>query len=294
LVMTPAASDVDPAALLLVRRSKIDSVYAALVDLGPDAPHAKVVDAVESGLQNEEFAFLEDLDGGHRKIVEQAAEEHARFEPTQASSAGSAAALVRILLLQTLDLAWWGSVPDFCDDASVESASDLVDLRDLRRAGAVDFGFGVASDGLVHRGRDFLMHHLQPDREPRGPGLPFVRARPAMVAMLNEIAGITAKKAPSGAPPIWVNSMVRSVEHQQKLRRLGFSAFLPSVHCRGWAADIELAWFERFDAADALREVLLGHLEEGVLNVIDEGRAWHVCLAPDHAARFESIAQSSS
>ena len=291
--MTPAASDVDPAGLLLVRRSKIDSVYAALVDLGPGALDAEVVDAAEAGLQDEEFAFLDGLEGGHPKMVEQAADEYARFEPTQASNVGSAAALVRILLLQTLDLAWWGSVPDFSDDASVEHAPDLVDLCDLRRAGAVDFGFGVASDGLVHRGRDFLVHRLLPDREPRGPGLPFVRVRPAMVAMLNEIAGITAKKAPSEAPPIWVNSIVRSVEHQKKLRRLGFSALLPSVHCRGWAADIELAWFERFGAADALREVLLGQLDEGVLNVIDEGRAWHVCLAPDHAARFESIALTS-
>jgi hypothetical protein len=292
--MTPAASDVDPATLLLIRRSKIDSIYAELVDLGSGAPDAEVVNVIESGLHHEELAFLGDLAGGHRQMVEQAAGEYARFEPSEASSAGSAAALVRILLLQTLDLAWWGSVPDFSDDASVERASDLVDLRDLRRAGAIDFGFGVASDGLVHRGRDYLVHRLLPHREPQGAGLPFVRARPAMVAMLNEIAGITAKKAPSGAPPVWVNSIVRSVEHQKKLRRLGFSAIFPSAHCRGWAADIELAWFERFGAADALREVLLGQLDDGVLNVIDEGRAWHVCLAPDHVARFESIALTSS
>ena len=92
--------------------------------------------------------------------------------------------------------------------------------------------------------------------------------------------------APAGTPVIRVNSIVRTVEHQNHLKTLGFSALSPSAHCRGWAADIEVTWFERFGAAGALREVLLDYLDRGVLNVIDEGRAWHICLSPDHAARY--------
>ncbi len=287
--MARGEPDVDTAALLRLRRTKIDTVYAALAELGSGAPKPEVVEVLEAGLGEGELAFLDDLEGGHQGLAEQAAEEFVRFEPSRASNAASSAAMVRILLLQSLDMAWWGDVPDYLDDLAVQRAPELVDLRELRGAGRIEFGFGIASDGLVHRGRDFLVHRFWPDREPGGPGLPFVRARPAMVAALNEIAAATARMAPTGAPPIWVNSMVRSVEHQKKLRRLGFSALLPSAHCRGWAADIELQWFERFGAADALREVLLAQLDAGVLNVIDEGRAWHVCLAPDHVARFAAI-----
>lgn len=292
--MARVEPDVDPAALLRTRRRKIDAIHAELVEVGPGAPVGEAAGVVEAGLRQSELAFLDDLAGGHRRLAEQAAEEYARFEPSRASNADNAAALVRILLLQSLDMAWWGSVPDYADDLAVLRAPDLVDLRELRRAGQVGFGFGVASDGLIHRGRDFVVHRLRPDREPDGPGLPYVRARPEMVAMLNEIATMTARKAPASTPPIWVNSIVRSVEHQRKLRRLGFSALLPSAHCSGWAADIELTWFERFGAAEVLREVLLGQLDAGVLNVIDEGRAWHVCLAPDHAMRFASLALGST
>ena len=35
-----------------------------------------------------------------------------------------------------------------------------------------------------------------------------------------------------------------------------------------------------------MRSVLLEYSDSGVLNVIDEGRAWHVCLAPHAVARY--------
>ena len=79
---------------------------------------------------------------------------------------------------------------------------------------------------------------------------------------------------------------MRSVHHQGRLRDLGFTALLPSAHCRGWAADVEMTWFERFGANGALRDVLLDYQASGVLNVIDEGRAWHLCLAPHAVARY--------
>ena len=83
--------------------------------------------------------------------------------------------------------------------------------------------------------------------------------------------------------------MVRSVVHQRGYAPSGFTALLPSAHCQGWAADVELAWFERFGAREALREVLLEYADSGVLNVIDEGRAWHVCLAPHAVAALQHV-----
>ena len=166
---------------------------------------------------------------------------------------------------------------------------ELLDLVVERRRGNVAFSFGIASDGLVRRGRDFAVQRLFPEREPRGPGLTCTRIRPAMLGVLNEVATATRVVAPTGTPPIRVTSVTRTVEHQQRLKALGFSALLPSAHCRGWAADIEVAWFERFGADGALRDVLLDYLDRGVLNVIDEGRAWHICLNPAEVECYHAL-----
>src|SRR5262249_14093521 len=106
------------------------------------------------------------------------------------------------------------------------------------------------------------------------------RARPQAVALLNQMAAQFAEIAPPGTPPMWVTSLARSVEHQRRLRALGYAALLPSSHCVGYAADVEMAWFRRWGAQRALQEVLLERQRCGDINVIDEGQAWHVCLRP--------------
>ncbi len=98
--------------------------------------------------------------------------------------------------------------------------------------------------------------------------------------MLNQLATEFAALAPAGTPPLWVTSLARSVEHQHHLRALGYSAALPSAHCAGYAADVEMAWFRRFGADSVLRGLLLDLQQAGDINVIDEGQAWHVCLSP--------------
>jgi len=286
--MVPA-SEVDPARLLRQRRASIDDVYRTLEALGDSADPDQVGSVVADALARPSLGFLSILEGGPDRLVAQSVEEFRRFTPSPASNASSGAGLVRILLLQNVDLLWWADEPDFVTDADVAASSGLIDLVDERRRGRVAFSFGVASDGWVRRGRDFAVQRLFPDREPRGPGLSCTRIRPAMQGVLNEVAVATRAAAPAGTPPVRVTSVTRTVEHQRRLRALGFSALLPSAHCRGWAADLEVAWFERFGAADALRGVLLDYLDRGVLNVIDEGRAWHVCLNPDEVGRYGAL-----
>lgn len=283
------ASEVDPARLLQLRRASIDEVYDALSALGDDVDPETVGKVVAEALGQPSLGFLSILRGGSERLVAQSVEEFRRFVPSAASNATSGAGLVRILLLQNVDLLWWDDEPDFATDADVAASSDLVDLVAERRRGRVAFSFGVATDGWGRRGRDFVVQRLLPGREPRGPGLSCTRVRPAMLGVLNEVAAATRGEVPAGTPPIRVTSVTRTVEHQQRLRSLGFSALLPSAHCRGWAADIEVAWFERFGAAGALRAVLLDYLDRGILNVIDEGRAWHVCLNPDEVERYHAL-----
>ena len=83
-----------------------------------------------------------------------------------------------------------------------------------------------------------------------------------------------------------MTSLARSAEHQYRLRRLGYAAMVPSGHCLGWAADIELEWYDRFGARPALAGLLLARQDAGEVNVVDEGQAWHVCLAPDARRRY--------
>ena len=287
--MFHSTSDVDPARLLKQRRASIDEVYETLEALGASADPNTVGAIVADALDHPSLGFLSILSGGPDRLIAQSVEEFSRFAPSAASNASSAAGLVRILLLQNVDLLWWDDVPDFETEAEVSRSTELLDLVSERRRGRVAFSFGVASDGLGRRGRDYLVQRLFPNREPRGPGLTCTRIRPAMLGMLNELADATRAAAPAGTPPLRVTSITRSVDHQFRLKSLGFSALVPSAHCRGWAADLEVAWFERFGAADALRSVLLDSLDRGVLNVIDEGRAWHVCMNPSEVERYHLL-----
>ena len=98
--------------------------------------------------------------------------------------------------------------------------------------------------------------------------------------MVNQIASECAAALPPRTPRIWVTSMVRSVQHQHRLRYLGYSAVLPSSHCVGYACDLEIRWFRRFDPENLLARLLFERQDAGQLNVIDEGRAWHLCVSP--------------
>jgi hypothetical protein len=287
--MFHSTSEVDPAKLLKQRRASIDDVYEALEALGGSADPTAVGRLVGDALARPALGFLSILHGGPERLITQSVEEFSRFVPSEASNATTAAGLVRILLLQNVDLMWWDDARDFETDADVERSPDLVDLVTERRRGRVAFSFGVATDGWGQRGRDYLVQRLFPGREPRGPGLSCTRIRPAMLGMLNELAETARSAVPEGTPRVRVTSITRTVEHQHRLKSLGFSAMVPSAHCRGWAADIEVAWFQRFGADDTLREILLSYLDQGILNVIDEGRAWHVCMNPSKVDRYQTL-----
>jgi hypothetical protein len=110
--------------------------------------------------------------------------------------------------------------------------------------------------------------------------LRFTRSRPVVVAVVNQIAREFAAALPARTPRPWVTSMVRSVEHQYRLRSLGYSAVLPSSHCAGYACDLEIGWFRQFDPDNLLPRLLVERQEAGQLNVIDEGQAWHLCVNP--------------
>jgi hypothetical protein len=202
------------------------------------------------------------------------------YRPSARSSATSLSVLLRISLLAQIDALWWGREPAYATDADVLASPDLLDLDALQQGGLLLFRYRHQAGSFAGRAARAVERRALPGRRPMTAGLWLARARPPAVALLNQIAAQFAAAAPAGTPPLWVTSLARSVEHQRRLRALGYAALLPSSHCVGYAADLEMAWFRRFGAQHALQEVLLEHQRQGDINVIDEGQAWHVCLRP--------------
>ncbi len=236
---------------------------------------------VAERLSEPEFAaVLTRLDGGVDAITASLLDEIRHYRPSARSSASDLPSFVRIFLLSQIDSAWWSGGAPFVSDTDVLRSPELVDLTALRSAKVLQFQYRVQPAGLPGRARDWAQRQALPDLRPRTAGLRFTLARPAVVAVLNQVAGELAAVLPPRAPRLWVTSLVRSVQHQHRLRALGYAAVLPSSHCVGYAGDVEMQWFRRFDEHDLLSRLLLERQEAGQLNVIDEGQAWHLCVNP--------------
>ncbi len=201
------------------------------------------------------------------------------FEPGP-RGAGCLAALVRSSMLAQIDAVWWGRVRGYQTDTELLASSELIDLDELSGAGLLWFRYRHQAVTLLSRAARSAERRALPRRSPRTAGLWLARAQPETVTWLNQLADDFARHAPPGTPPLWVTSLVRSVSQQRRLRELGYVAPLPSAHCVGYAADIEIAWYRRFHAHRVLRGLLLDRQRAGEVNVIDEGQAWHVCLRP--------------
>ena len=194
--------------------------------------------------------------------------------------------LIRTLLLSQVDVVWWGRTEPYRTDSDLLCSGELVDLEEPRRTGRLAFRYRMQPSGLAGRLGHAAQRRLLPGRRPHPAGMRFGRTRPAVMTLLNQVADRFAAAAPGGTPRLWVTSLARSVSHQIRLAALGYPAMLPSAHCVGYAADLEMSWYRRFGADRALAGVLLDLRAAGQVNVIDEGQVWHICLHPDAAARL--------
>jgi hypothetical protein len=286
----PTAAVDPPAPDLAAYRRAVDEVVRLLRD-GTDDPARAAEPVLAAAIGTPEVrAVLDRVPGGAGIALDRIAHQLSGFRPNPRSNATSPATLLRIALLQQIDVAWWGSVPPFPDDDAVRRSPELVALPPLRRQRRLAFRYRIGSNAWPGRARNYAVRRWAPDLEPRSSGLSYPFARPAMVALLNEVAGAFEAATRPWRGTMWVNCIVRSTAVQQRLQQLGYSALLPSAHCTGHAADIEMAWLRRHGVAPALEDVLTGYRDDGVLNVIDEGQAWHVCLAPAHAGRYAAAA----
>jgi len=262
-------------------RKAVPDVVAEIARLG-DSPSLVAAERILTRrLFEPEFAMvLSAMPGGPDVAFERVLHEVETYQHSARNSGGSLAATLRIALQSQIDVLWWGHLPAYETDAEVLAAKDLLDLDALRRDGMLLFRYRRQAWTLLGRAARSAGRLAAPDHTPRTAGLRFALARAELIVMLNQIAADFASLAPDGTPPLWVTSLTRSEGHQRYLRTLGYSALLPSAHCVGYAADMEMAWFRRFHAADVLQRLLLERQLMGEINVIDEGQAWHVCLRP--------------
>jgi hypothetical protein len=264
---------------------------AAVSDLVTEIGQAAPTDSraaehvVGKRLSNDTFVtVLEATPDGWDATVARLLFDVRNYEPIARNATCTLASLVRISLLAQIDAVWWGAAPGYQHDSDVRDATDLVDLDDLDRDAQLAFRYRHQAVTLMARAARSAERRAMPGRAPRTAGLWLARAKPQAVAWLNDLADDFARIAPDGTPPLWVTSVTRSVQHQQHLKSLGYIALLPSAHCVGFAADIEMKWYRRFRAHRLLRGLLLDRQRSGEVNVIDEGQAWHVCLHPDLVA----------
>lgn len=276
-----AVSSALPNSLLTRYRAAVEDLVTEATRLPrPSGPRA-VEGLLAKRLGHPEFgAVLTCLDGGADFAAARLVREIGDYQPSARSSASDLPTFIRILLLSQIDSAWWNGAIPFAADADVRCSAELVDLRPLRSAKVLEFDYRAQPAGLPGRARDWARRKALPAIRPRVAGLRFTRSRPAVIAVINQVAREFAAAVAPRTPRLWVTSMVRSVEHQHRLRSLGYAAVLPSSHCAGYACDLEMHWFRQFDPDNVLAKLLLERQEAGQLNFIDEGKAWHLCLNP--------------
>jgi len=258
-------------------RDAVDDLMIELAAHGSPGDARKVTTILTERLVERDFADLfaatpDGVEATRRMVVAEAE----AFRANGRSSASDRAALIRIHLLAQIDTIWWGHRRPYVTDLDVETAADLVTIDAM----PVAFRYRRQANALPVRAWRAAERRVAPDRRPRTAGLRFPQARPAVVELINQLAMEFRSLAPRGTPPLWVNSMTRSVGHQHRLRALGYAAILPSSHCTGYGVDIEMNWYRRYGAHGVLQRLLLGYRDAGLMNVIDEGQAWHICLSP--------------
>jgi hypothetical protein len=262
-------------------RAAVSDLVAEVAQAVPADPR-HVERILSRRLDGDDFAAVLDATPDGRSVtVARLLFEVRNYEPTTLNATGTLASLVRISMLAQIEAVWWGRAPSYQSDSDVRDAAELVDLDEVGDTGQLRFCYRHQATTLAARAARSAERRALPGRSPRTAGVWLPKARPELVAWLNDIADEFSQIAPDRTPPLWVTSVTRSVEHQLHLKSLGYIAPLPSTHCVGYAADIEMKWYRRFRAHRILRGLLLDRQRAGEVNVIDEGQAWHVCLRPD-------------
>jgi hypothetical protein len=272
-----------PAALDAYRAAVADLLLDIAGQAGPDDAAKAEAILVARTREPEIGTVLAATPGGAADAISRLLAEVRGFRPGPRSGVADLGGLVRAVLLTQIDVAWWGHLPPYRTDAGLRAAAGLADLERLRRRGGVGFWYPRPARTVATRAVRAAYRWAWPDRAPACPGSPYARARPEVVALLNQVAWQLDRRVDGAVGSLWVTGFARTEPRQRRLGALGYPEFLPSAHCAGYAADVAMAWLRRVEAHGTLAALLLERQRAGDLNVIDEGPTWHVCVSPSAA-----------
>ena len=118
--VTRAAADVSPRVATAGYRASLEQLMSGLVRWAPQMSTPDIGRQLAGWLDEPEASWVANrVPGGGDRVVEQALEEYANFTPSEASNAGDPVSLMRIVLLQQIDVAWWSHIPGFADDRAI-------------------------------------------------------------------------------------------------------------------------------------------------------------------------------
>ena len=136
-------------------REAVDDLVSDVGSVGLEVQRRRTTQLLDpSRLAAEITRALELTPGGASRAVASMSREISEYRPNARSAAADLPSLVRILMLAQIDAMWWGHVPAYRTTHTVDSTTELVDVRTARQ------------------GRSSVRCRVQPrdSRAPAGPG----------------------------------------------------------------------------------------------------------------------------
>lgn len=198
--------------------------------------------------------------------------------------------LLAYLFLYT-DFKWYKDYPEFMDEMISNNNLDLLALNNLKGNYQILFQYKSIKNGFFSRyhnsfRRRFDMLKNKPSGNTIGMRTPYIKLE--LLGLLNEISILLSRQC-GRKIMIQVNSLIRTIEHQNQLLKIGYTYSTFSAHCKGYAVDIERKWYVMNDRPlfRIINSCLKMYAEKGIINLIDEGLVWHICLNPAYIEKYQ-------
>lgn len=199
-------------------------------------------------------------------------------------------------LFSFTDYKWYRTYPVFTDDMFLNKNLEILALNSLKFNYLILFQYSSLKNGLFSRFQNsfrrwFDMLINKPSGNTIGMRTPYIKLE--LLSLLNEICVFVSRKY-GYTIRIQVNSIIRTIEHQKQLMNIGYAFSIYSAHCNGYAVDIERKWYvmNNRPLLKIINNCLKLYAEKGIINLIDEGIVWHICLNPDYIETYQIQAEN--
>lgn len=201
-----------------------------------------------------------------------------------------------IYLLQYIEYFWYKDFTVFENMEELFQDASIYKLDSLRKKYQLLFQYRHLKTGLLSRSQNGVRKRIDIiRRNPAGNtiGMQTGYSRVEIMVLINEI-NANISTAYGKQIKLQVNSILRTSENQQNLINIGYNATFFSSHCVGYAIDVERKWYALNDRRlfKIIRNCLSIYHEKEIINLIDEGVVWHVCLNPKHIKEYQQKANN--